>query len=264
VVGVPRRRAPPPRRLFVEVYALSQRCAPSSATFRAPVSLARFRASAAAASPPSRITSRRFLASQSSVAPSEICPDENLKRLIGNEIDRVFLPAEASAKLIELPEDFPFEIIDNPGDQAIVLKRELAGERVKAIIYTNFDTDEDVNNDDSHAEYHIDSFKPVIQMVVTVERPEVPVLEFVCNFKDKELAIENMRMLNRSSVDAKYANEGPQFSVLKESIRKSLHGCLEVRGIKDSLHDWLHEYMMCKDEREYVVWLKKMRDFLQK
>uniref|UniRef100_A0A452ZJX0 Uncharacterized protein n=1 Tax=Aegilops tauschii subsp. strangulata TaxID=200361 RepID=A0A452ZJX0_AEGTS len=107
VVGVPRRRAPPPRRLFVEVYALSQRCAPSSATFRAPVSLARFRASAAAASPPSRITSRRFLASQSSVAPSEICPDENLKRLIGNEIDRVFLPAEASAKVLDFPNTAP-------------------------------------------------------------------------------------------------------------------------------------------------------------
>ncbi|KAE8801123.1 hypothetical protein D1007_23337 [Hordeum vulgare] len=51
-------------------------------------------------------------------------------------------------------------------------------------------------------------------------------------------------------------------SDLDESLQKSFHGYLEVRGIKHSLHDWLHEYMMGKDEKEYVVWLKNMRDFI--
>jgi complement component 1 Q subcomponent-binding protein len=50
--------------------------------------------------------------------------------------------------------------------------------------------------------------------------------------------------------------------VLDESLQKALHRYLEVRGFKHSLHDWLYEYMMRKDEKEYVVWLKNMKEFI--
>lgn len=162
---------------------------------------------------------------------------------------------------IDPPEDFPFEIIDNPGDQSIVLKREFGRETIKATVYTNFDTEEDLNNDDSDAE-NDDDIKPALQMVVTVEKPQGPILEFECNFNDDELAIETMRLLNRDANLTDNAYEGPQFSDLDESLQKSFHRYLEVRGIKHSLHDWLLEYMMGKDEKEYVVWLKNMRDFI--
>jgi complement component 1 Q subcomponent-binding protein, mitochondrial len=112
---------------------------------------------------------------------------------------------------IDLPDDFPFEIIDNPGDQSITLKREFAGETIKAAIYTNFDTAEDLNEDDEDGNDE-DSFKPAIQTVVTVEKAEGPILEFDCNFNDDELAIENFRMLNRDTHDAENMYEGPPFS----------------------------------------------------
>jgi hypothetical protein len=51
--------------------------------------------------------------------------------------------------------------------------------------------------------------------------------------------------------------------VLDESLQKGLHRYLEVRGIKHTLHDWLYEYMMHKDEKEYVVWLKNMKEFVR-
>ena len=50
--------------------------------------------------------------------------------------------------------------------------------------------------------------------------------------------------------------------VLDESLQKALHRYLEVRGFKHSLHDWLYEYMMRKDEKEYVIWLKNMKEFI--
>jgi complement component 1 Q subcomponent-binding protein len=52
------------------------------------------------------------------------------------------------------------------------------------------------------------------------------------------------------------------FRDLDESLQKALHRYLEVRGIKHSLHDWLCEYMMSKDEKEYLVWLKSMKEFV--
>jgi complement component 1 Q subcomponent-binding protein len=69
-----------------------------------------------------------------------------------------------------------------------------------------------MNNDDSEAEKDDDPYKPAVQMVVTVEKPEGSILEFDCNFNDDELAIENMRMLNRDSIDKDNLYEGPPFS----------------------------------------------------
>uniref|UniRef100_A0A0E0E1F2 Mitochondrial glycoprotein domain-containing protein n=1 Tax=Oryza meridionalis TaxID=40149 RepID=A0A0E0E1F2_9ORYZ len=241
---------------------LSRRCAHSSsaaAPSRPPVPLPRFRAAAAAASSPSSgITSRRFLASKSpsSSSPSKASADENLVRVIDSEIECIVQSEEgaASEKQIDLPEDFPFEIIDNPGDQSITLKREIAGETIKATVYTNFDT-QDLNEDGDDNENNEESFKPAIQMVVTVEKPEASILEFECHFNDDELAIESMRMLDQNNSDAENLD-------LDESLQKALHRYLEVRGIKHSLHDWLCEYMMSKDEKEYLVWLKSMKEFV--
>ncbi|PUZ61181.1 hypothetical protein GQ55_4G253600 [Panicum hallii var. hallii] len=226
---------------------------------RAPVPLPR-RLPAAASSPAA--AARRFLASQSPASSSKDSADENLRRVIESEIECVVQSEESLAdKHIELPDDFPFEVIDNPGDQSITLKREFAGETIKAAVYTNFDTEEDLNEDDG-SDNDKESFKPAIQMVVTVEKTEGPILEFDCNFNDDELAIESLRVLNRDNLDAENVYEGPPFSDLDESLQKALHRYLEARGIKHSLHDWLYEYMMRKDEKEYVVWLKNMKEFI--
>lgn len=112
---------------------------------------------------------------------------------------------------IDLPDDFPFEVIDNPGDQCITLKREFAGETIKAAVYTNFDTEEEDLDEDDKSDNE-GSFKPEIQMVVTIEKSEGPILEFDCNFDDDELAIENMRVMNRDNPDAENMYEGPTFS----------------------------------------------------
>ncbi|XP_006656042.1 uncharacterized protein At2g39795, mitochondrial-like [Oryza brachyantha] len=249
--------------------ALSRRCAHSSSAAvpsRPPVPLPRFRpAAASSSSSSSGATARRFLSTHSpaSSASSKASADENLVRVIDSEIECVVQSEESSAKQIDLPEDFPFEIIDNPGDQSITLKREIAGETIKATVYTNFDTEQDLNEDGSGDEDNEESFKPAIQMVVTVEKSEAPILEFECHFNDDELAIENMRMLDQNNRDSESFYGGPPFQDLDESLQKALHRYLEVRGIKHSLYDWLHEYMMSKDEKEYVVWLKNMKEFIQ-
>lgn len=208
-------------------------------------------------------TARRFLASQSPAASSsKASADENLRRVIESEIECVVQSDQSTVdKHIDLPDNFLFEVVDNPGDQSITLKREFAGETIQAAVYTNFDTEEELDDDDE-SDNNEESFKPAIQMTVTVKKPEGPILEFDCNFNDEQLAIESMRVLNRDNPDAENVYEGPPFLVLDESLQKALHRYLEVRGIKHSLHDWLYDYMMRKDDKEYVVWLKNMKEFI--
>lgn len=52
------------------------------------------------------------------------------------------------------------------------------------------------------------------------------------------------------------------FRDLDENLQKALHKYLEVRGIKSSLFDFLHEYMLQKDEREYLAWLQNIKKFV--
>ena len=50
---------------------------------------------------------------------------------------------------------------------------------------------------------------------------------------------------------------------LDVNMRKSFHKFLEARGIKPSVTDFMHEYMMKKDSREYLLWLKNLKNFIQ-
>lgn len=49
---------------------------------------------------------------------------------------------------------------------------------------------------------------------------------------------------------------------LDEELQKGFYKYLEVRGIKSSLANSLQQYMVNKDDREYLRWLKNMKEFV--
>lgn len=208
---------------------------------------------------PSSLLSFRFASSKASAVA-------NLKQVLDSEIDCV-RQSDPHELEIELPEGFPFEIVDNPGDQAVVLKRELAGENIQVTVLMNLDVEGDFKENDedgSEDDNNESSFQPTISLVVSIEKGEGPFLEFCCNLRDDGLQIESMVMKKRDAVDDQGAYQGPEFSDLDEKLQKAFHKYLEVRGIKGSLFGFLHEYMINKDEKEYLVWLKNMKEFIEK
>ena len=52
-------------------------------------------------------------------------------------------------------------------------------------------------------------------------------------------------------------------SDLDENLQKAFHKYLEIRGIKPSTTNYLHEYMINKDSREYLRWLKNLKEFVE-
>ncbi|XP_020090883.1 uncharacterized protein At2g39795, mitochondrial-like [Ananas comosus] len=246
-----RLRRPP--SLFYSSLASSPSSFPSPARAAVPLSSARV----------SSFTPLRFASSSSKVSA-----DDTLKRVIDSEIDCV-VQSDDPIREVDLPDGFPFEIIDNPGDQTVVLKRELAGETIEATVFMNYDEEQDLNEDDDDDDARDDghdesSIKPTISLVVTIQKGEGPFLEFCCNFNDDKLEIESMSIKKRDDPDAQNAYEGPEFSDLDESLQAALRRYLEARGIKRSMYDFLHEYMINKDEREYLTWLKNMKEFIEK
>ena len=53
-------------------------------------------------------------------------------------------------------------------------------------------------------------------------------------------------------------------SDLDENLQKAFNKYLELRGITAITTNFLHEYMINKDSREYLHWLQSLKEFVEK
>ncbi|XP_059666318.1 uncharacterized protein At2g39795, mitochondrial-like [Cornus florida] len=187
--------------------------------------------------------------------------DDSLVRVIESEI-KCAEESEESNSVEETPEGFPFKIEDNPGQQTISLSREYQGELIKVEVHMPdlvTGENDDGNDDDDDEKANQSS----IPLVVTVAKAGGPCLEFNCTAYPDEISIDSMSVKDPENSDDQIAYEGPDFSDLDENLQKAFHKYLEIRGIKPSTTNFLHEYMINKDSREYVMWLKNVKKFVQ-
>lgn len=120
-----------------------------------------------------------------------------------------------------MPEKFPFEIIDNPGDQSIILKREFSGETIKATVFADFeespedyedDEEEDEADEEEEEDEEGEGGRPSLSVVVTVEKGEGPFLEFICNFNEEGYAIDSLMIRKSDQGVDENAYQGPEFA----------------------------------------------------
>ncbi|XP_058099407.1 uncharacterized protein At2g39795, mitochondrial-like [Magnolia sinica] len=189
--------------------------------------------------------------------------DEKLVRVIESEI-KCAEESDDHDQAEEAPDGFPFEIQDNSGEQTISLKREYNGETIKVEVHmpdlvTGEDNDDD--NDDGDDEKDSQSSIP---MVISVSKGDGPTLEFSCTAYPDEISIDGMSVREPEASEDEIAYGGPDFSDLDENLQKAFHKYLEIRGINPSTTNFLHEYMINKDSREYLLWLKNLKKFIEK
>ncbi|KAM7494866.1 hypothetical protein LguiB_029475 [Lonicera macranthoides] len=187
--------------------------------------------------------------------------DQSLIRVIDSEI-KCAEESDDHDAVEETPDGFPFKIEDNPGLQTISLTREYQGETISVeVSMPDLVTGEDENdNDDDDNEKANQSCIP---LVVRVSKKGGPSLEFGCTAFPDEISIDSLSVKDQDSSEDQIAYEGPDFSDLDENLQKAFHKYLEIRGIKPSTTNFLHEYMINKDSREYLVWLKNLKKFIE-
>ncbi|XP_068668957.1 uncharacterized protein At2g39795, mitochondrial-like [Aristolochia californica] len=189
--------------------------------------------------------------------------DANLLKVIDNEIKSAE-ESDDHDQVEEVPEGFPFAIEDNPGDQTITLRREYQGETITVVVHmpdlVSGENDED-DNDDQNDENPNQSSIPLI---VSISKGQGPIMEFNVTAFPDEISIDNLSLKEQETSEDQLAYEGPDFVDLDENLQKALHKYLEIRGIKPSTTNFLHEYMINKDSREYLNWLQTLKKFVQK
>ena len=52
-------------------------------------------------------------------------------------------------------------------------------------------------------------------------------------------------------------------SDLDEDLQKAFNRYLKIRGIKPSTINFLHEYMINKNSKEELIWMKKLKKFIE-
>ncbi|KAM7272058.1 hypothetical protein ACFE04_031272 [Oxalis oulophora] len=190
--------------------------------------------------------------------------DDSLARVIESEI-KCAQEAEDHDQVEGVPADFPFKIDDQPGLQTVKLTRDYKGEKIVVEVHmpnlVTGEDDEDLNdNDDDDAQKGNQSSIP---LVVTVSKNNAPYMEFTCTAFADEIAIESLAIRKPENSEDQIVYEGPDFNDLDENLQKAFHKYLEMRGIKPSTTNFLHEYMINKDSREYLLWLKNLKGFVE-
>ncbi|XP_022134392.1 uncharacterized protein At2g39795, mitochondrial-like [Momordica charantia] len=208
---------------------------------------------------PSVTSFRHFSASK---RPSS---DESLIRVIESEI-KCASETDDHDRVEDVPQGFPFEIQDNPGLQTITLKRTYQDEVISVEVHMpdlvtgqNINDDDDDDNDDGGSKANQSS----IPLVVSVSKKNGPSLEFSCSAYPDEISLESLIVKHPEHSEDQISYEGPDFHDLDENLQKAFHKYLEIRGIKPSTTNFLHEYMINKDSKEYLIWLTKLKNFVE-
>nr|GLL20888.1 uncharacterized protein At2g39795, mitochondrial-like [Ipomoea trifida] len=189
--------------------------------------------------------------------------DEALLKVIESEIGCA-VETEGIDKVEDVPAGFPFKIEDNPGYQTITLTREYQGETICVEVHMpDLVTGEENQEVASGDEDNEQGSESQIPLVVRVSKKNGPALEFGCTAYPDEISIDSLSIRDPNSAEDQIAYEGPDFTDLDENLQKAFHKYLEIRGIKPSTTNFLHEYMINKDGREYLMWLKNLKKFVE-
>lgn len=112
----------------------------------------------------------------------------------------------------EAPEDFPFEIEDNPGQHTISLSAEHDGEAISVVVYMPNVTAEEENNDNDDDDDAENPSESSMSLVVRLSKSSGLVLEFGCTAYPDEISIDTLSVKDPENVEDPLAYEGPDFS----------------------------------------------------
>ncbi|KAG8046106.1 hypothetical protein GUJ93_ZPchr0008g11429 [Zizania palustris] len=183
----------------------------------------------------------------------------------------------ASDEQEPLPENFPFEILDEEGMSVVVLKRDYEDEKIEVIVSLpnleggpEFDGEEDedegknASKDDEDEGEDETAGESSVSLKVIVSKGSGPKLEFNCTAFHEEIGIDDMLIVENTAAEGedKFPYEGPEFTELPLTVQKGLLKYLEQRGITLPTTNYMHNYMVTKQAKEYVGWMTKLKDFV--
>ncbi|POS86805.1 hypothetical protein EPUL_001505 [Erysiphe pulchra] len=191
-------------------------------------------------------------------------------------------------------ENSPFDIIDEPGKEEVILTRTYGQEKIQitfSISDINMDPDADMSdrafgaeeeeegeanteeqkNPDEGSEE--DDISLPVRLHIVVEKPGKGALVIDSVIQDSMVMIESC--LHYENTEHAYAKTserfherqdlyaGPVFANLDEELQVLFERYLDERGINTALAIFVPEYINMKEQKEYARWLKNVKEFVE-
>ncbi|XP_016461336.1 uncharacterized protein At2g39795, mitochondrial-like [Nicotiana tabacum] len=187
--------------------------------------------------------------------------DDILLQIVDSEINFA-LDSDFHGCVVDIPDGFPFKVQDKAGERVIVLTRDYGEETINIEVDMPNARCENSADDAVNTEEESEP-QPSVPLSVTVSKENGLSLEFdVRAFPNKILICDiSIKELKSSRNQLDY--RGPAVSLLNESLQKSFYEYLEVRGLTGSTSNFLLEYVISKDSKEYIQWLKNIKKFVE-
>jgi complement component 1 Q subcomponent-binding protein len=168
-------------------------------------------------------------------------------------------------------------IEDVLGNDEITLSRKFGNEHIRLIFSIadlqneeeNFEGEEEEGN--ASAETGEPSYP--LRCSITVTKPSVPgalSVDAVC--QEGVFVVENVSYYNDSKLATDLTPEadwkrrglyiGPQFETLDLNFQEEFEKFLQERGVNESLAFFVPDYAQYKEQKEYVDWLGKVKNFV--
>ncbi|KAG9247476.1 mitochondrial glycoprotein [Calycina marina] len=197
------------------------------------------------------------------------------------------------ASVKDFLENGPFEIIDTPGEEDVVLTRKYEDETIRITFsiadLNNLDPEADyqdramgdeddldaANEDkDPQSEDQQGDQEPSYpaRVNVVVEKPGRGALAIETVAQDGMIVIENVYYYkdaahaHAKTVEKVHERQdlyvGPPFNNLDEDLQVLLERYLEVRGVNTALAVFVPDYIDLKEQKEYLRWLGDVKEFV--
>jgi complement component 1 Q subcomponent-binding protein len=213
----------------------------------------------------------KFSSTRAAAAPVSFRFNSTLTEVLGVELE------EENANEDELDQDLldikkqvlkVFKIKEEPGLSAVKLTKKHGDELIE-IEFNVQDVEDggdsgieeseegDVENDsEGEAEHGIG-----INFTATIKRGKNSIV--ISGLAGDALNIENVQYIDAAHADNKDGEvyTGPQFQDLEESVQAAFYEYLTERNIDDDLAFFILAYSRDKEQKEYVNWIAKVREF---
>ncbi|KAK7745923.1 Mitochondrial acidic protein mam33 [Cytospora paraplurivora] len=188
-------------------------------------------------------------------------------------------------------ENGPFEVVDTPGLQDVVLTRTYGNEKITVTFsiadIASAEEDDifrdeaaledeeggrDQESDDLDGEDGTGEPGVTCRLNIVVEKPGKGALNIEAVAQEASVIVENLyyyhdaAIAHSSSAEAVHKSRdvypGPPFGTLDEDLQLLMEQYLDERGINSTLALFVPEYMDFKEQREYLSWLNNVKGFV--
>ncbi|KAG7574254.1 Mitochondrial glycoprotein [Arabidopsis suecica] len=204
-------------------------------------------------SPLSHLVSRGFLYT---MAVDQLTSEQTLLLVIDSELNSALQTDDPNLEEEMDLGSFPFRIEDDPGDQSVTMTRDYNEEHIEVSLgmpYLGADV--------------IDAFgtrkdELSFPLVVTVTKKSGLSLEFTCEAYADYIDLTDLTVnYPEDSLEYLMETDWPRFKNLDDNLKKAFQRYLATR-VETSTVKLLHKYMMSKIKREYLIWLKNVKKFV--